>query len=53
MDANFSLMLNEMINGSSYFISDNRRIRKKQGSNIINIILMTPLDITKGMVIGD
>ena len=29
MDANFSLMLNEMTNGSSYFISDNGRIRKK------------------------
>ena len=50
MDANFSLMLNEMTNGSSYFISDNGEYEKKQG---INIILMTPLDITKGMVIGD
>ena len=48
-----SLMLNEMTNGSSYFISDNGEYEKKQGSNIINIILMTPLDITKGMVIGD
>ena len=36
MDANFSVMLTEMSNGESYFISDNGRIRRKYRTSRTN-----------------